>query len=152
MKHTYRINKEYSYIIIFESILGFIIGGIILLMICKIFNISPNFFLHNIFFYGSLVVLLFIDSFRLLRLNYVTYTLQKKVFFINSGKIFKRKKIIYIDNLLSIEKLTNPLLNSLNLLNLNIHLVNKEIEVYGLTTKEAENLIQALSSRRINEK
>lgn len=152
MKYTYHINKNYRYIIIFESIIGLAIGSSIFLIVNKVLHIKSIFFIHNLLFYGFIIFFVLIDLFRLLRLKYIEYKICNNIFFVNSGKIFKRKKIIYINNLLSIENRTNPLLNKLDLLNLNIHLVNKEFEIYGLSKEDAENLISILGNRRIHGK
>nr|BAM73618.1 membrane protein [Lactococcus lactis] len=143
---TFKVSKQYINLFISENILGLILGVIlfsIILLLKKggIFSLIIL-IISLIFFIVSLL-----DIFLYKRLASIKYTIQSGKLLIKKGKLFKKRTIIFTNKIFSIEKVTNPLNRKFGLLTIKILLINKDIEIRGLSLEDAEMMMKLLESQ-----
>lgn len=146
----FNISSRYVYLILLENILGLVflilIFSFILLRKTEGDSYSYIFIIGSILFMASILDILLYK--RLLSIEYI---IQPEKLLIKKGKFIKKSTLIFTKKIFAIEKITNPLNDKFGLLTIKIHMINKDIELRGLSFDHAELMINNLESQIRND-
>lgn len=142
----FKVSNRYVYLIVLENILGLLF---IVFVFCFILvqKIGGDFSSYIFIFGGILFIASMLDLLLYKRLLSIEYIIQPGRLLIKKGKFINQSTIVFTKKIFAIEKVANPLNNKLCLLTVKIHLINKDIEIRGLSVEQAELMINALESQ-----
>lgn len=142
----FKVSNRYVYLIFLENFIGLVFLAFIFcfILLRKILGDSSSyiFIIGVILFIASIL-----DVLLYRRLLSIEYTIQPEELLIKKGKFIKKSTLVFTKKIFAIEKVANPLNNKFGLLTIKIHLINKEIEIRGLSLEHAELMISILESQ-----